>query len=109
MNNDNDCLRTMVELARLKGNGKKSVVWKLSAKTVSQVKEKYSVETELYEIRTKHLKNIRDERNPILKEQHFAFKQNKKTIVRPLSEKDKEDLEKRDVKYRPYKYRIQIA
>ena len=109
MKKDSIYLRTMTELAKLKGNGKKSVVWKLSPKVVSQVKEEYFVEEELYEIRTKHLKNIREEKNPILKEQHFAFKANKKTIVRPLSEKDKEDLEKRDVKYRPYKYRIKFA
>ena len=93
----------------MKGNGKKSVSWRLSPKVALQVKEVYFVEEELYEIRTKHLTNIREEKNPLLKEQHLAFKANKKTIVRKLTKKDKEDLERRDIKYRPYKYRIDIA
>ena len=109
MSKEDETQRTLKELRKLKGDKKKFVIWNLSKDTKERVEELYFVEDYLYEIRTKHLKDIRTIKNEKLKEQHFAFKQSKKTIVRELKEKDKEEFIKWGVKFRPVKYKIHLA
>ena len=100
--------RTMRELAKLQGNKKEYVIWNLSSELKLKVQEKYLVEDYLYEIRTKQLKDIRSIDNAMLKEQHFACKQNKRSIVRRLNQKDKDEFSKKGVRFRPVKFKIYL-
>lgn len=98
-------LRTLTELAILKGKRKKSVEWRLSRRVKEEVEKKYIVEDFLYEIRTRSFNNIRT-KEEILKELHYANKNKRRTICRQLSDDEKSILEKNNIFFRPVKYRI---
>ena len=105
---DYDSLRTIRELQKLKDNRKEFVIWKLSGKTKGRIEQIYEVEEYLYEIRTKTFKNVRGLQNDKLVELHFAGKNKKRSIVRQLSNEDKEVFSEYGVKYRPVKYKIYL-
>ncbi|MBP3254998.1 MAG: hypothetical protein J6M60_00695 [Clostridia bacterium] len=98
-------LRSLKELAILKGKRKKSVEWRLSRRVKEEVEKKYIVEDFLYEIRTRSFNNIRT-KEKILKELHYANKNKRRTICRQLSDDEKSILEKNNIFFRPVKYRI---
>ena len=103
---ENESDRTIRELEIRRGNKKKYVEWKMSNSVKRKVSELYRIEPCIYEIRTRRFKNIRELKNKILLDLHFAAKKGKKTIRRPLTAEDKKTLSEFGIYTREVKHRI---
>ena len=103
----NSCLK--YKLFERKRYGEKEVIWSLTPKQKQFIEELgFVTEVYLYKVNTKTLYNINSV-DGLLKQIHFAKKRRKSVIVLKLNNKQKKMLDKFDIKYRPYKYRIKLC
>lgn len=105
-NKDYRLRKQLYELRSMAKNGTKSVVWKLSKEQMSFLAKYYEIEPYLYTIKTKKFVRIYDIHDSLLKDIHYNNKRGKKEMVRRFSNEQKELLDRYDVMYKPYKYRI---
>ena len=102
------CLKK--QLKRKQRNQVKFLIWKLSKEQIEYIEQVFGLKVEpyLYEIRTQSFKNIRCLNSSILKDIHYRNKRDKKTEVRRLNQKEKHILDDYGIRYRPYKYKINL-
>ena len=87
----------------------KSVIWKLSKNQVEYIQNLGDEVTPyLYEIKTRPFKEVRNLKDTILKDIHYANKNGKKSVVKKLTPKQRKILSEYGVVFRPMKYKITI-
>ena len=69
----------------------------------------YSTEVFLYEISTKKFHNIRDINSDLIKKVYYKNKRRIITFRTTLNSRQKKELDKYNVRYRPVKYRIYLS
>lgn len=93
-----------------KAKGKKVLYWNLAQDQRKFLEEKLGckIEPYLYQIRTRTFFNI-SKLNPILKDIHYASKNNKITIVKRLIKSEIQILDMYGIHYRPIKYKLDLT
>ena len=105
-NKEHRLCKQLYKLRYMAKNGRESVIWKLSKEQVDFLEKYYEIEPYRYYIKTKKFICINDIHDSLLKDIHYNNKHGNKEMLRKLSDKQKKLLDRYDVKYRPYKYRI---
>lgn len=95
------------QIEALKKRGIKEKEWRLTKVQQEYVESLgYQLIPLIYRIRTKTFKDLHSIRSNLIKEIHFANKERKRTIGRPLNEQDKEVLRQYGIRYDPIKFKI---
>lgn len=95
------------QLSQSKGDGKNEVIKKLSTEQLEYVENLgYDTIPWLYEIYTKTFYRIKDVDSSLIKDIHYACKKGRKKLYRKLKLQEIKELEKYNVSYRGYKYKI---
>lgn len=96
--------RTVGVELKSKNNSK---LWNLNWKQYQHfVSEGFLIETVLFKISTRKLKNYSLCNNKLLKELHYAYKNKKRYIVRQLTPEQVQRLQEEGLKVTPFKYHI---
>lgn len=98
--------RLLHKLRTIQETDKKYVIWSLNKEQLEYLQRYFDIEPYLYKVRTRRFVNIYKIKDTILKDIHYANKSGKKEIVRHLNSKDRKIMDKYDIKYKAYKYRI---
>lgn len=69
----------------------------------------YSTENFLYEISTRKFHNIRDINSDLIKKVYYKNKRGIITFRTTLNSRQKKELDKYNIRYRPVKYRIYLS
>ena len=97
------------KLRKYKESGKKTVELELTKYEVEYVQSLgYFTEIFLYEIFTKRFYNIRDINSDLIKTVYYKNKRGIITFRTTLNNRQKKDLDRYNVRYRPVKYRIYL-
>lgn len=98
------------QLWEKKRRGVGDVIWRLDSAKKDYIENSLGFETEpyLYIIYTRKFCNIK-ELPPLLKNLHYANRQNKRTIVCKLNHREIKLLNEYGVSFKPYKYKIKLC
>ena len=99
-------VKQLHELQRKQDRGIKSVIWKLSEEQIAFFGKYYLIEAYSYSIKTKKFARIHETHSSLLKNIHYSNKKGKNTLIRRLSDEQKDLLSSKNVEYHPLEYRI---
>lgn len=101
--------RLKKKMLQRQNNGMEFLIWKLSLKDKIMIEELgYKVEPYIYFVQTKLFYNIKSICGSFLRDLHYAKKNGRNYIVKPLSETEKELLDRYRIQYYPLKYKIYL-
>ena len=101
--------RLKKKLIQRQNDGIEILIWKLNLYDKREIEELgYKVEPFLYFVQTKNFYDIKKIHSSFLKDLHYAKKRGKNYIVRPLSNIEKELLDRYLIQYYPLKYKIYL-
>lgn len=108
-NEDSKYIKYKYKIEELKRRRVRSKEWVLTNKEKQYIESLgYEVIPIIYEVTTKHLKNLYSIKNHKLREIHYANKEGKRRIGMKLTKEDMQQLKEHNIRFRAVKFKIII-